>query len=376
MEIIFNILHYIIPFIVLLGVLVFVHEFGHFFVARMAGVEVSAFSIGFGKVLWEKQDKKGTLWRISAIPLGGYCQFLGDADASSSTTEQVTLTDEQKKKAFAFQNPYKKLAIVLAGPGFNYLFAILIYTCLFTFLGRITIPPVVGEVVDYGSAYAAGIQKNDRILRINDVQINEFADITREVALAPNHKAKVEVQRGEDVLTFDIVLTEIEMDESDGTKTKRHMLGIKSVTTIETANEATPIHEAFVYALKEVVDVTVTTLRGVKQMIVGERGGEDIGGIIRIAEMTGDISKSQSFLGFVVFMSLLSVNLGIINLLPIPVLDGGHVVFYIIEIITGKEVNEKIKEYLFRIGIALLLALMLFATWNDIVHLFDRWFNS
>ena len=377
MEIILNIIHYVVPFIILLGVLVFVHEFGHFIVARLTGVEVSAFSIGFGKVLWSKTDKKGTVWKISAVPLGGYCQFLGDADASSSVSDaKVELTEEQKKKAFSFQNPYKKLAIVLAGPGFNYLFAILIYTCLFTFLGKVTFPPIVGEVMENGSAYTAGIKTGDRILQINGVEITEFSDISREIALAVDHKVKVKLKRGEENLTFDILLTEIEIDESDGTKTKGHMLGIKSVSTIETSDEDIPMYKAFVYAVEEVADITVTTLRGVGQMITGDRGGEDIGGIIRIAEMTGDISKTQGFLNFVVFMALLSVNLGLINLFPIPVLDGGHVVFYLIEIVTGKELNEKMKEYLFRIGLALLLALMVFATFNDIVHLIDRWFKS
>ena len=377
MEIILNIIHYVVPFVVLLGILVFVHEFGHFLVARITGVEVSAFSIGFGKVLWSKTDKKGTVWKISAIPLGGYCQFLGDADASSSVSDTKTeLTEEQKKRAFSFQNPFKKLAIVLAGPGFNYLFAILIYTCLFSFFGKVTFPPIIGEVMENGSAYTAGIKAGDRILSINGVEIKEFTDISREVALAANHKVVVEVKRGEENLTFDFLLTEIEIDESDGTKTKGHMLGVKSVTTIETSDEIVPIHKAFIYAVDEVVEITVTTLRGVGQMITGDRGGEDIGGIIRIAEMTGDISKTQGFLNFVVFMALLSVNLGLINLFPIPVLDGGHVIFYIIEIVTGKELNEKMKEYLFRIGLALLLALMVFATFNDIVHLFDRWSKS
>lgn len=376
MEIILNIIHYVVPFFILLGVLVFVHEFGHFIVARITGVKVSAFSIGFGKVLWEKQDKKGTLWRISAVPLGGYCQFLGDGDASSSTSEKVVLTDEQKKYAFAFQNPFKKLAIVFAGPGFNYLFAILLYTCLFACLGRITFPPIIGEVMPDSAAAVAGLQKDDRILTINGVDIVEFADISREVALTPNNKVSVKIKRGEEELSFDITLTEIEMEESNGTKIKKPMLGVKSVTTIETSDENISLPKAFTFAVKEVVDVTLTTLRGVKQMIVGERGSEDIGGIIRIAEMTGDISKSQGFLNYIVFMALLSVNLGLINLFPIPVLDGGHIVIYTLEIITRKELNEKVKEILFRIGFALLLALMIFATWNDIVHLFNRWFNS
>ena len=376
MEIIFNIVHYIIPFIILLGILVFVHEFGHFIVARISGVEVSAFSIGFGKVIWSRTDKKGTVWKISAIPLGGYCQFLGDEEASSSTSDISKLTDEQKKRAFAFQSPYKKLAIVLAGPGFNYLFAVLIYTCLFACLGKITFPPIVGEVLENSAAYDAGIEKGERILSINGVKIEEFADIAREVSMAADYKTKIEVKRGEDVLNFDILLTEIETDDANGTKEKRHMLGVKSISEIETSDEKTPLHKAFVYAVEEVYDVTATTLRGVAQMIKGDRGSDDIGGIIRIAEMTGDISKSHSILNFIVFMALLSVNLGLINLFPIPVLDGGHVVFYTIEIVTGRELNEKVKDYLFRAGFALLLALMVFATYNDIVHLFNRWFNS
>lgn len=376
MEIILNIVHYVIPFIILLGILVFVHEFGHFIVARLTGVEVSAFSIGFGKVLWEKQDKKGTLWRISAVPLGGYCQFLGDADASSSTSEKVELTDEQKKRAFAFQKPAKKLAIVLAGPGFNYLFAILIYTLLFTFIGKITYPPVIGEVMENSAADKAGIKEGDRVLKVNGIEIEDFSDISREVSLSVDSKTKVEIKRGEYILDFDIELTEIELDEEDGTKSKRRMLGIKSVTSIETSEESVPVYVAFCDAVKEVADITVTTLRGVGQMITGKRGSEDIGGIIRIAEMTGDISKSQNLLNFLVFMALLSVNLGLINLFPIPVLDGGHIVFYTMEIITGKELNEKVKDYMFRFGIALLLALMVLATFNDVVHLFNRWFNS
>ncbi len=376
MEIILNIIHYIIPFVILLGILVFVHEFGHFIVARITGVEVSAFSIGFGKVLWERKDKKGTNWRISAIPLGGYCQFLGDEDPSSSTSKMSKLTKEQEKRAFPFQNPYKKFAIVLAGPGFNYLFAILIYTMLFCVFGRVTFPPVIGEVVENSAAYIAGIKSGDRVLSINDVEISEFADISREVALAADYKVKIKVQRNNNILSFDVTLTQIEMDQSDGTKVKKHMLGVKSVTTIETSNDRIPIYKSFIYALKEVTDVTVTTLRGLGQMISGERGSEDIGGIIRIAEMTGDISKNQGLLNYVVFLALLSVNLGLINLLPIPVLDGGHIIFYTIEIITRKPLNEKVKEYLFRIGFAILLALMVFATFNDIVHLFNRWFNS
>lgn len=378
MEWIFNIIHYVVPFLILLGILVFVHEFGHFLIARMVGVQVSAFSIGFGKELWARVDKHDTRWKISAVPLGGYCQFLGDADASSSTAGQqaAELSEEEKKKAFPYQNPFKKLAIVLAGPGFNYLFAILIYAGLFASLGKFSFPPVVGEAIPGGAAARAGIIKDDRILSINGREIAEFADISRETAMAADGQVNVVVQRGHEKLTFDFKLAELEVEQSDGTKIKQPMLGVKSVTAIETGHEKVSLPEAFVLAVQEVWDATVTTLRGVGQMLTGRRSGEDIGGVIRIAEMTGDISRSHGWLDFVVFMALLSVNLGLINLFPIPVLDGGHVVIYLLEIISGREMNDKFKEYLFRAGLAVLIALMLFATWNDIVHLANRWVNS
>ena len=378
MEWLLNIIYYVVPFLFLLGVLVFVHEFGHFIVARLTGVQVSAFSIGFGKELWGRVDKKGTRWKISAIPLGGYCQFLGDADASSSTTdEQISsLSEEEKKRAFPYQNPFKKLAIVLAGPGFNYLFAILIYTCLFAVLGTFTFPPVVGEAVPEGSAAQAGIMKGDRILTINGHEISDFSEISREVAMAADRQVDIDVRRGDEILNFKFPLTEITMEQSNGTTTKQYMLGIKSVTTIESGHERVSLPKAFVLAVEETWDVTTTTLRGVGQMLTGKRGGEDVGGVIRIAEMTGDISKSEGRLDFIVFMALLSINLGLINLFPIPVLDGGSVVIYVLEIISGREMNDRVKEYLFRFGLSLLAALMIFATWNDVVHLFDRWFNT
>ncbi len=378
MEWLLNIVYYVVPFLILLGILVFVHEFGHFLIARLVGVQVSAFSIGFGKELWSRTDKKGTCWKISAIPLGGYCQFLGDADASSTTSEGKAqeLSEEEKKKAFPFQSPFKKLAIVLAGPGFNYLFAILLYAGLFFTLGSFTFPPIVGEAVPEGAAAQAGIKSGDRILSINGAAISDFADIAKEVAMAADRQVKVEVQRGEELLNFAFPLTEIEMEQSDGTKIKEYMLGVKSVTTIEVTHEDLSLGKSLLMGCQEVWDVTVTTLRGIGQMITGKRSGEDVGGVIRIAEMTGDISKTHSIIDFVVFMALLSVNLGLINLFPIPVLDGGHVVFYLLEIVSGRELNEKVKEGLFKVGLALLLALMIFATWNDIVHLTDRWFNT
>lgn len=377
MEWISNVIYYVIPFIILLGILVFVHEFGHFIIARMCGVQVDAFSIGFGKTLWSRQDKYGTQWKLSAIPLGGYCQFLGDADgASAGVDEKVKeLSEEEKKKAFAFQNPYKKLAIVLAGPGFNYFFAIVVFTVVFALYGKVIFPPVVGDVMEGSAAYHAGIKAEDRILTINGHAVTSFDDIRKEVALIDDgNQATVELQRGEEKLTLTFPITEMEYAEEGGQPVKQRMLGVKSLNRVEVEHKTMGLGSAFVEACNQTWDITVSTLRGLGQMISGRRSSKELGGIIRIAEMSGDITKKYGWLDFVMFMALLSVNLGLINLFPIPVLDGGHIVIFLLEIIIGREINNRIKDTLFKIGFGLLILLMVFATWNDIVHLFDRWF--
>ena len=375
MEWLVNGVYYIVPFIVLLGILVFVHEFGHFLVARLSGVQVTDFSIGFGKQLWGFTDKHNTKWKICAIPLGGYCQFLGDADAASSgSSEEVKeLSEEDKKKAFPFQNPWKKLAIVLGGPGFNYLFAIIVFTLMFAFLGKFSFPPVVGEVVAGGAADKAGIVKADRILSINGHEVESFSEITTEISLTTGGVAEVKLDRAGEVMELSVPLEMMKVEANSQT-TERPMLGIKSMNTMELDHERMSLPDAFVEACSETWRITEGTLRGVGQMITGKRGSEDLGGILRIAEMSGDISRKNGMLDFIAFMALLSINLGLINLFPIPVLDGGHVVIYLVEIVSRREINAKVKENLFKAGFALILALMIFATWNDFVHLFHRFF--
>ena len=378
MEWLLNIIYYIIPFLILLGVLVFVHEFGHFIVARKLGVAVSAFSIGFGKKLWGKTDSKGTEWKISAIPLGGYCQFLGDADESSSTTEidLSKYSDEERKHLFATQSPLKKLAIAVAGPLFNYLFAFIIFFGLFFFLGSYDIPPIVDGVIEGSPAERAGIMENDKILEVNGRQINVWADITKEVSIAINN-VQLKIER--DGKTFDLVLPLEEMDyafDENEKPIKRHMIGIKSSAKhFHIVKDNFHFVPSIIKSAQEIYNITDVTIRGVGQMILGKRSGEDVGGIIRIAEMSGDISKNRDFWDFLSFMALLSVNLGLINLFPIPLLDGGHVIIYLLEIISRRELNAKIKDYLFKIGLGFILFLMIYATWNDIKHLIVRWFE-
>lgn len=376
MEWLINAVYYVVPFIVLLGVLVFVHELGHYLMAKFTGVKVDEFSIGFGKKLWGFTDRSGTEWKICAIPLGGYCKFLGDGDAASSTDESASVAEEDKKYAFAFQNPFKKLAIVIAGPAANYVFAILVFAGVFFFLGKVDFPAVVGEVIKGGAAEQAGVWAGDRILKVNGKAVNSFAEVRQEVDMNTAEKVSLEIKRGEQFITLSFPLKVIPLEEEVNQPAEpKAMLGIRSVNIVEVQPSQISLAAAFRDATLETWRITEMTLRGVGQMITGKRDADEVGGIIRIAEMSGDISKQSGFLDLLIFAALLSINLGLINLFPIPLLDGGHVVIYLIEIVTGKELNETVKDYVFKFGLFLIISLMVFATYNDFARLFHRWFS-
>ena len=241
-------------------------------------------------------------------------------------------------------------------------------------MGAMNFPPVVGEVIKGGAAEKAGILPQDRILTINGKQIKTFQNIRQEVEMAADGFVDIELMRGEQKINKKIKLEKIPL-EVENNQEERPMLGVTSVPTAEFGQGRLSFVEAVKEAGVRTWRVTELTLRGVGQMISGRRSTDDLGGIVRIAEMTGDISKSNSWMDFLVFMALLSINLGLINLFPIPLLDGGHVVIYLIEIVTRREINEQVKEYIFKLGFFLLIALMVFATYNDIARLFNRWFS-
>lgn len=376
MEWLINAVYYVVPFIVLLGVLVFVHELGHYLMAKFTGVKVDEFSIGFGKKLWGFTDRSGTEWKICAIPLGGYCKFLGDGDAASSTDESASVAEEDKKYAFAFQNPFKKLAIVIAGPAANYVFAILVFAGVFFFLGKVDFPAVVGEIIKGGAAEQAGVLAGDRILKVNGKAVNSFDEVRQEVDMNTAEKVSLEIKRGEQLIALSFPLKVIPLEEEVNQPAEpKAMLGIRSVNIVEVQPSQISLAAAFRDATLETWRITEMTLRGVGQMITGKRDADEVGGIIRIAEMSGDISKQSGFLDLLIFAALLSINLGLINLFPIPLLDGGHVVIYLIEIVTGKELNETVKDYVFKFGLFLIISLMVFATYNDFARLFHRWFS-
>lgn len=376
MDWLLNTIYYVVPFLILLGILVFVHELGHFMVARLCGVKVTDFSIGFGKKIWGWTDRKGTEWKLSLIPLGGYCKFLGDDDAASSSQSSVNVTQDEQKYAFANQNPFKKLAIVIAGPGANYLFAIIIFASIFLFIGKMDFPAVVGDVIKGGAAEKAGVLKGDKILTVNGKKVATFTELRQEVDMHVDEKIKLEIERDGKIihLAFPLQVVPLEVEANQDAK-PRPMLGVHSLNAVEINPVRVGLGEALLDSLKETWRITEVTLRGLGQMVTGRRNADEVGGILRIAEMSGDISKERGLIDFIIFMALLSINLGLINLFPIPLLDGGHVVIYSIEIIARREINEKAKEYIFRFGLFVLVSLMLFATYNDFARLFHRWFS-
>lgn len=358
---------YVIPFLIVLGIVVFVHEFGHFWVARRAGVKVETFSIGFGPEIYAWHDRHGTRWRVAWLPLGGYVKMFGDADPSSFGPSESTpaMTDEEKKHAFYTQPVAKRFAIVAAGPGANYVFAAIILAFLFLFNGQPYTATTVAEVVEGSAAAQAGLQVGDKILSINDRKMESFEEIRREISLNTGEELLLSYERDGAVETLRVIPQTVESEDRLGGKHKTARLGI--VSTERAFRELGPA-AALRESVIEVWNISATTIQGVGQMIMGLRSTDELGGPLRIAEMSGKMAEDGLF-AFFWFIVVISVNLGLINLFPIPLLDGGHLIFYIAEGLRGRPLSERVQEYGARFGAVFVLFLMVFATWNDLVHL-------
>jgi regulator of sigma E protease len=388
-------LHYVAPFVIVLSVLVFVHEWGHYIVARKCGVRVIQFSIGFGRELFGWTDKRGTRWKFSLIPLGGYVQMFGDTDPASmrhapeeaprkgkkakretaADAPQKPLTSEERKVAFFAQPVGRRAAIVFAGPAINYLFAIVLLTGLYALHGQPYIPPVAAGVLDNSPAAAAGIKPDDLIVAINGEKIDGFNDIRKFVAVSLDQDLEIQLRRsaGKPGVWQDKIVTthlkpelKIETDRF-GFRHSTGRIGISSPAGAMEVRQHTVL-SALGAATMETARITTDTLRALGQMILGTRSADELGGILRIGAYAGDFAQ-QGILALINFMALLSVNLGFINLLPIPVLDGGHLAMYAMEKAKGKPLSEKTQEYALRVGLTVLLAVMLFATVNDLVQM-------
>jgi regulator of sigma E protease len=368
MDLLTQFVTYVVPFLIVLTVLVFVHELGHYWVARRNGVRIEVFSIGFGSELFGWTDRAGTRWKFSAIPLGGYVKMYGDADPASAPGEGLAeMTPDQRAISFHHKRVGQRAAIVAAGPAANFLFAIVVFALLYVFVGQPFTPAEVGSVLPGSAAERAGIEPGDRIVRINGEEIERFEDILRIVQInLDTGPLDIVVERGGREVEIRATPTiEVSADRL-GRETRRALLGIGR-SGIEIRQHG-PI-EAVWRATQETWNQTIGTLRAMGQIITGRRSTAELGGPFRIGEMAGEVTKAGGVIALILFMCVLSINLGLINLFPVPMLDGGHLLFYAAEVVRGRPLSLRAQEYGFRIGLVLVLSLMLFATWNDLVHL-------
>ena len=366
MEILNQIQHYGFWFLVVLTVLVFIHELGHFAVARWCGVRVEVFSIGFGPELFGWNDRKGTRWRFSWLPLGGYVRMFGQDENAIEGEAKRPLTDAERAVSFKDKSVGRRMAIVFAGPAANYLFAFLVFAALYAFAGKPVIPPIVGAVVADSPAGKVGIAADDRIVSINGAAVDTYDDIYYRVQSNLGEQLTIEIDRGGKPITVEVTPGTVRDKDASGKEQSFVGLGIRSAGKLDVVQ--LPIGSALATSGEDIYRATVGTLKGLWQMVTGLRSTEDIGGALRIAKMSGDVAAA-GLLSLTAFAAALSVNLGLINLFPVPMLDGGHLVYYAVEGIRGRPLGERAQEFGLKVGLALVLSLMVFATWNDLVYL-------
>jgi len=358
---------YIFSFLFVLSIVVVVHEFGHFWVARRCGVEVVAFSLGFGKKLFSRKDKKGTEWRVCAVPFGGYVQMLGDTDVASSKSSDEGLTEEQKKHTFMAQSLWKKALIIFAGPFMNYLFAVLLLTGVLMLKGTVHMPAFVGEIAKDSPAEKYGMQVGDEIKRINGKDVMDFHALQR---------ALFHIDSGEEMLVSVIRNGKnIDLVFEPEEKGKMRRLGILSDVTKATMKEPEPFLKALYLSCQMAWQMTTDTLFYLKQVLTGRRSADDMRGPLGIAEASGDAARQGGF-ALLFFIIQISISIGFINLLPIPLLDGGHLATYAIEGVIRRPVPAKFQTICLNIGMALLLFVFVFTLYKDVPRIYERIFSK
>jgi len=384
MGFIMTLLSYIVPFVVVLSVIVFVHEYGHFIVGRWCGIKVDAFSLGFGPELCAFDDSKGTRWRIAAIPLGGYVKFHGDANGASVGDPEAlaAMPPEERAVTFYGQPVWKRAATVFAGPLFNFLLAIAIFFGLFASFGRPVIvngqailKPRISSVDENRAGAAAGFLPGDMVESVDGQNVESFAQFQRLVSAAAGRTLHILVLRGEREASLIATPDEVESDSPTG-KIKVGRLGLKSSEDFRDMRmQPCSVPEAMGLAVKETWSIVGQTGHFFGGLITGRESASQLSGPIGIAEASGNIAQKIPTLGvwpLINWIALLSVSVGLLNLMPVPLLDGGHLVFFAIEALRGRALNDRVQEYAFRIGLAMVGSLMLFATYNDLARHFRR----
>jgi regulator of sigma E protease len=358
---------YVVVFLVILTVVVFVHEMGHYLVARWNGVRVEVFSIGFGPELFGFTARSGTRWKVGLLPLGGYVRMFGDADAASTPDLATDLPPDQRQYAFRYKRVHQRAAIVAAGPLMNFVFGIVVLAGLFMVYGQPRTAPVIGQVQEDSAAAQAGLQVGDRVTEANGEKVDRFQDLQRIIRMTVGDPVSLVVLRHGETLSLVAQPRVTEVTDVFGNNHKTPVLGIVADPDSTEVVHYGPL-SALWAATRETGDMVSSTMIGLGQMVTGQRGSEDLGGPLRIAKGAGQ--AAQLGVGSVVFYTiLLSINLGLINLFPVPLLDGGHLLFYGVEALQGRPLGPRAQEYGFRIGLILVFALMLFATRNDLIDL-------
>jgi regulator of sigma E protease len=362
---------YAIPFLFVLTIVVFFHELGHFLVARWAGVKVLTFSLGFGPELVGFNDRHGTRWKVSAIPLGGYVKFFGDdTEASTPSSEMLaSMTEEERTGSFHHKRVGPRAAIVAAGPIANFILAIVIFTGLFTFFGKPSTSARVDKVEVGSAAAAAGFQVGDIVTAINGEAIDSFSDMQRIVGVNAGDKLTFTVKRGASTVQLQGTPQLREVKDAFGNSHRIGVLGITRATspgdvTTERVNPAT----AFWLGVKETWFVIDRTLSYIGGVFTGREAADQVGGPLRIAQISGQVA-TIGMAALIQLAAMLSISIGLLNLFPVPLLDGGHLLFYAVEAVRGRPLSDRAQEMGFRIGLGLVLMLMVFATYNDILHL-------
>jgi regulator of sigma E protease len=362
---------YVVPFLFVLTIVVFFHELGHFLVARWAGVKVLTFSIGFGPELVGFNDRHGTRWKVSAIPLGGYVKFFGDdTEASTPSTETLAaMSDEERQGSFHHKKVGPRAAIVAAGPIANFILAIVIFTCLFTFFGKPSTTAQVDKIEAGSAAAAAGFQVGDVVTAIDGNAIGSFSDMQRIVSVRGGDKLAFTIKRGDSIIQLQATPEQREVKDPFGNSHRQGILGItRSTAPGETLTERVDPATALWLGVKETWFVIDRTLAYIGGVFTGREAASQVGGPLGIARISGQVA-TIGLAALIHLAAVLSISIGLLNLFPVPLLDGGHLLFYAVEAVRGRPLSERAQEMGFRIGLALVLMLMVFATYNDILHL-------
>ena len=373
-------LSYILPFIALIVVVVFIHEYGHYYFAKRYGVGVTDFSIGFGKEMFGWNDKSGTRWKVCVIPLGGYVKFFGDRNVYSQADNEKIIKEyskEDQEKLFVLKPLYQRALIVFGGPLANFLLAILIFFSIYTFAGKDFTPAVINEVQKDSPAMVAGLKDNDIVISIDGNEVKSIMDVSKFITMSTDEFISFTIKRFDQEIIFRVKPNLVNSEDNLGNKINKRMIGIKlGAYNNEVNHVKLGPSKAIYYAVNEVYYVTTSSLKYLGSMIAGNGDSSQLGGPIRIAKISGQVAEF-GILPFISLMAYISISLGLINLFPIPMLDGGHLMFYGIEKILGRPLSQKTQEGFFRIGMFLLLSLMFFTTFNDLkdVGLF-KFFNN